>query len=152
MQACGRLQNEWLVDTFCRIDDNRLNYLHSDEGQKKLRIAEKADVEHYCDDIEAGRGLDADQPGRILLPSSHTGSRRQMWHLLQNACALSIRKKKATFFDTMTCNPRWPEITQYLLPGQTAYDRPDLCARVFKRKLDRLQSWGSKSCRLFPEA
>eukprot|EP00664_Eupelagonemidae_sp_cell27_P003402 gene3402-162_t len=65
--ACGRLLNEWMVDMFCRIDDNRLNYLSSPEGQKKLRIAEKADLEHYCEDIGAGMGAEADKPGRILL-------------------------------------------------------------------------------------
>eukprot|EP00666_Eupelagonemidae_sp_cell4sb_P007391 gene7391-9496_t len=138
LHACGRLFNEWLVDTFCRMDDSRLAYLASAEGQKKLRLAEKDDVEHYCDDIEAGVGAGAEKPGRILLPSSHTGSRRQMYTLLQNACALSQRKKKATFFDTMTCNPKWNEIQDCLLPGQTHLDRPDICARVFKQKLDKV--------------
>ena len=38
----------------------------------------------------------------------------------------------------MTCNPKWREITQALLPGQTAFDRPDLLTRVFKLKLDML--------------
>eukprot|EP00664_Eupelagonemidae_sp_cell27_P000053 gene53-9646_t len=138
LHACGRLLNEWMVDMFCRIDDNRLKYLSSPEGQKKLRIAEKEDLEHYCEDIEAGMGAEADKPGRILLPSSHTGSKRQMWTLFQNACSLSLRKKKATFFDTMTCNPQWEEIKECLHPGQTALDRPDICARVFKHKLDRV--------------
>ena len=34
----------------------------------------------------------------------------------------------------MTTNPLWPEITCELLPHQTAYDRPDLVARVFQMK------------------
>ena len=38
----------------------------------------------------------------------------------------------------MTCNPKWPEITEYLETGQTAQDRPDLVARVFKQKKDQL--------------
>ena len=114
IQACGRLLNEWLVDSFCRIDDTRLQYLATPEGQRKLRVAEKGDVEHYCDDIEAGTGTADDKPGRVLLPSSHTGSKRQMYTLLQNV--LSARKRKATFFDTMTCNPKWEEIVRELLP------------------------------------
>ena len=61
-----------------------------------------------------------------------------MWMLLQNACALSIRKKNATFSNTITCNPNWPEIQECLYPGLTAYDRPELCARVFKKKLDEV--------------
>src|SRR4051794_37365519 len=34
----------------------------------------------------------------------------------------------------MTANPNWLEITNALLPGQTAADRPDLIARVFNLK------------------
>ena len=38
----------------------------------------------------------------------------------------------------MTANPRWDEITNALLPGQTAQDRPDLVARIFQLKLQAL--------------
>ena len=31
----------------------------------------------------------------------------------------------------MTANPKWDEITQELLPGQQASDRPDLVSCVF---------------------
>ena len=34
----------------------------------------------------------------------------------------------------MTCNPKWPEIQNNLLPGQTTQDRPDLVARVFQSR------------------
>ena len=42
------------------------------------------------------------------------------------------------YFVTMTANPAWPEITENLQPGETAANRPDLVARVFKLKLDEL--------------
>ena len=35
----------------------------------------------------------------------------------------------------MTCNPNWPEIQNALLQYQRAYDRPELCDRVFRKKL-----------------
>jgi hypothetical protein len=38
----------------------------------------------------------------------------------------------------MTANARWEEIERELLPGQTAYDRPDLVARVFEERSARL--------------
>lgn len=41
-------------------------------------------------------------------------------------------------FVTITCNPKWREITQNLLPGQSASDRPDLVAGVFNIKKDIL--------------
>ena len=38
----------------------------------------------------------------------------------------------------MTANPKWKEIQDELLPGQTASDRSDLVSRVFKLKKDAL--------------
>ena len=45
-------------------------------------------------------------------------------------------------------NASWPEITSNLLPGQTAYDRPDLCCRVFNIKLKEIMA-ELKSCKVF---
>ncbi|CAH1432559.1 unnamed protein product [Lactuca virosa] len=42
-------------------------------------------------------------------------------------------------FLTMTCNPKWKEIDDELLLGQSAQDRPDLVARVFHAKLEDLK-------------
>jgi hypothetical protein len=43
-------------------------------------------------------------------------------------------------FITFTCNPKWKEITEQLLPGQQAFNRPDLLVRVFKLKLKELKN------------
>ena len=45
-----------------------------------------------------------------------------------------------TFFLTFTCNPQSKNITENLLTGQRAHDRPDLVSRVFKQHLAELQS------------
>ena len=47
---------------------------------------------------------------------------------------------KPDLFIAMTCNPDWDEITDSLLPGQQAWERPDLTARVFELKFKRLIS------------
>ena len=39
----------------------------------------------------------------------------------------------------LTTNPKWKEITENLFENQTAYDRPDLVARVFE--LNKKKSW-----------
>lgn len=59
-------------------------------------------------------------------------------------------------FITFTCNPNWKEIQELLLPGQTAVDRPDICARVFKQKLALLMKlivkdslFGKVRCHLY---
>ena len=41
-------------------------------------------------------------------------------------------------FITTTTNPNWPEIKDNLLPGQDPQDRPDIVARVFKLKIQKL--------------
>ena len=41
---------------------------------------------------------------------------------------------KPDLFLTMTANPKWPEITNSLFPGQTATDCPDIVSRVFEQK------------------
>ena len=56
-----------------------------------------------------------------------------------DAMALVQRYGKPDIFLTMTCNPDWQEIRDELLPGQTAQDRPDLVARVFRAKLEDLK-------------
>jgi hypothetical protein len=50
--------------------------------------------------------------------------------------ALVRKYRKPDIFLTMTCNPNWRVITDNLLQGQTAQDRPDLVLRVLKAKLE----------------
>lgn len=56
-----------------------------------------------------------------------------------DAMSLVQRFGKPDIFLTMTCNPSWEEIIKELAPGQSAQDRPDLVARVFKGKLEDLK-------------
>eukprot|EP00666_Eupelagonemidae_sp_cell4sb_P018006 gene18006-biopygen11697 len=57
---------------FCRIDDQRLQWLGKKSSQQRLRIADRAELQEYCETISADDGTDALLPGRLLLPSSHT--------------------------------------------------------------------------------
>jgi len=56
----------------------------------------------------------------------------------QDAMAIVSKFDKPDLFITMTCNPKWREIEENLLPGQQSSDRPDICARVFNIKKDYL--------------
>lgn len=62
-----------------------------------------------------------------------------MWQLYYDAIAIVRSCGKPDLFITMTCNPQWTELSTAVFPGQTAQDRPDLIARVFKLKLDALR-------------
>ena len=78
-------------------------------------------------------------PGKItILPSTLYGSPRWYTHQFQDAMAIVREKGKPDLFITMTCNPKWKEITQSLLPGQQPHDRPDIIARVFHMKWNAL--------------
>jgi hypothetical protein len=71
---------------------------------------------------------------RFVLPSSFTGSTRNMQQHLQNALAINRYYGGGDLFITMTANPDWPEIRAALLPHQQPSDRPDLTVRVFYAK------------------
>ena len=58
----------------------------------------------------------------------------------QDAMRIVRNCGKSNIFLTFTCNTKWEEITQFLLPGQVASDRPDLVSRVFQMKLKELIS------------
>jgi Helitron helicase-like domain at N-terminus len=61
-----------------------------------------------------------------------------MYQLYHDTMVIVRKCGKPDLFITMTCNPKWPEIVEALLPGQVPQDRPDIVARVFKLKLNAL--------------
>ena len=62
-----------------------------------------------------------------------------MRHRYLDAMALVRRFGKPDIFLTMTCNPKWDEITHELYPRQAPQDRPDLIDLVFRAKLEELK-------------
>jgi len=59
--------------------------------------------------------------------------------LAKNALILVSEFGCPHVFLTLTCNPKWPEIMSQLLDGQTAFDRPEVTAAVFKSRLDLMK-------------
>ncbi|SGY54089.1 BQ5605_C006g03838 [Microbotryum silenes-dioicae] len=125
----GRLFQKFVADAWALTEQERMR-----TNQKKLRAEEYLSLQ-----ASLAEGLDPAQIGkRVILPSSHTGSPRQMVQLYQDAMAIVCVFGAPDIFITMTCNPAWSEIVNTLLPGQTASDRPDIVARVFHGKLKAL--------------
>jgi hypothetical protein len=124
----GRLFQQYLVDMWAAADQNRLTYLcfHQTEIHGSL-------YQGLNDAIHSNVDLH-NVSQRVVLPTSYTGGPRYMKQCLQDALALARFHKKFDLFITVTCNPNWPEITQELLPGQTAADCPNLFTRVFEMK------------------
>lgn len=124
----GRLTQEYVVDAYAKMEESRLLWARYHQNVLRASL-----YQGLMDQVNMG---DESRAGRlIILPSSFTGGPRYMQSLYQDAMAIVRKYGKPDLFITMTCNPKWPEITRELLPGQKATDRFDLCCRVFRLKL-----------------
>ena len=118
----GKLFHEYLVDSWATCEKNRLKYLHSNQGQLCSDLYSTLTTA-----IQDNPGADPANLGmHIILPSTFTGSTRNLQTSCQDALALNHYFKGANLFTTMTANPNWPEIRSALLPGQQPGDRPDI--------------------------
>ena len=61
-----------------------------------------------------------------------------MQQLVPDSMAIVRHFGRPTLFITFTANPKWKEIVQELLPGQSAIDPPDLVARIYDLKQKQL--------------
>ncbi|EFO97109.1 hypothetical protein CRE_30483 [Caenorhabditis remanei] len=128
----GKLMQQYVVDVWSRVEQNRLNFYM--QNQASLRSEQMSGLQDYVAGEEKGPvGV------RIILPASHTGSPRDMVQKYQDAMSVVAKYGKPDFFITITCNPKWDEIQECLANGQTATDRPDVVARVFKMKIDEIK-------------
>lgn len=127
----GRLFTRYVVDMFASADQQRLQWVEN--NQTIFRAARFNNLEDAAANDDDN--LDLNELGqRVFLPSSYIGGPRHMGQAFQDSMAIARFFRKVDIFMTVTTNPEWPEITQELLPGQTAYDRPDLVVRVFQLK------------------
>jgi len=137
----ARVAQYWLMDFYSRVLDQRMSIV----GKMKNRIMmgqtmQTSDAlnEHEEQDRIAAGYMDAPKNDSYL-PSSVHGSPRHMAALAKNALVLVSEFGCPHVFITLTCNPKWPEIVSQLLNNQTAFDRPDVTAAVFKSRLDQLK-------------
>ena len=127
------LSQQYLVDQFCKIELQRLNYLK--DNQDTLR----AEVYKGYQDATKAADQDIKKIGKkVILPSTFVSGDRYMHQNYQDAISLIQRFGKPHLFVTMTTNPDWDEIQEQLKEGETALDRPDIVARVFKLKKQQL--------------
>nr|XP_034839968.1 uncharacterized protein LOC117996075 [Maniola hyperantus] len=134
----NRLSEEWIIDMFNRISDERLRYIsnmQTKNSDSAVRSAPLHEIEALNND-ETIQGEGGIVPGKIYLPYSFTGSPRYMKLKYLDSIALVNRLGQPSFFITITCNPNWVEIKQSVPSGQKA--NPLICARVFNLKLAQL--------------
>jgi hypothetical protein len=89
------------------------------ENQRQLRC----DLYNGLQDAwNAGDVFENDIRQKMILSSSFQGGERAMSQLYQDAMAKVCKFGKPNLFVTFTSNPKWKEITDALLLGQTAKD------------------------------
>ena len=136
LHRSGRLFQQYIVDAYACIEQNRLNYLKL--NQKQIRAELYNGLQDALSAHDNIPRIGSQVGHRIVLPSSFVGGPRHMQQLYQDAMAIVGQMGKPDLFITITCNPNWPEIRSALLSEQTPQDRPDICARVFRLKLQAL--------------
>ena len=137
-----RLFQEYICLAFTTIESQKLKF------QKNNQAALRADTYKNVRDVLNDRVPIGDKYSkddhqlkigkRIVLSKSFIGSPRWYHSKFQDGMAICRKYHKPDFFITFTCNANWVEIQRELREGESAQDRPDLVARVFKLKKDQL--------------
>ncbi|XP_058732927.1 uncharacterized protein LOC131604509 [Vicia villosa] len=136
-----RLFQQFLVDGYCTMESERLNWLRN--NQSKLRVGKYNRLTDECNNDD---GRQQQKRGkRVVLPSSFVGGKRCMDQLYFDGMAISSRLGFPDLFITFTWNPTWPEIIRALSEtGLQPHDRPDIITKVFKIKFDELIAYITK--------
>ncbi|XP_074277038.1 uncharacterized protein LOC141600694 [Silene latifolia] len=125
----GRLFQQFLVDSCCAIESERLWYIKNNQDKFRCDI-----LNNLCDAVANGDCMGYAVGKRVYMPPSFTGGPRYMQQCYQDAMAICRWYGNPHLFITFTANPKWPEIEAMLqlIPGQKVEDRPDIVARVFR--------------------
>lgn len=102
------LLQQFIVDGYTMVESERLDYYH--RHQKDLRV----DLYRGLSDAYSRGETDPSTVGkRIILPSSFTGGAVYMTENYKDPMAICTWAGFPDIFLTMTCNPKWPEITRF---------------------------------------
>uniref|UniRef100_A0A6N2MNQ0 ATP-dependent DNA helicase n=1 Tax=Salix viminalis TaxID=40686 RepID=A0A6N2MNQ0_SALVM len=125
----GRLYQQFLVDAFANIEEDRLDYIRMNQNDLRSDLYQNISEAVLRGDVE-GSSI-----GKIILPSSFTGGPRYMINNYQ--CMHCRAYGNPDLFITFTCNTKWPEIERELdkSRGYKPEDKPDIITRVFRTKL-----------------
>ncbi|XP_022019810.1 uncharacterized protein LOC110919870 [Helianthus annuus] len=136
LHKSGRLFLTYVVDAYAQVLENDLNWYRRNQNTIRSDL-----YSGICDRVAEGESTCESIGRRVILPATFTGGPRYMIQQYQDAMAVCRWAGAPDLFITMTCNPKWPEITRHInatTPGMTPSDRPDIVSRVFKIKLDEL--------------
>jgi len=130
-QVFGRLANEYLVDMFSRVEEEKLAYIR--EG--RIEQLDRFDRQREPFLVDPDPNTRPELASSITLPHTFVGSRAWASEHVADSLALAREIGKPDFLITITTNPTWPELTSQLGPGQSASDIPFIVCRVFRAKV-----------------
>lgn len=130
VQQCQRLTLEYLCDAWAQVEARAAAFHKLPTQQARYRVGRKCAVEDQL--AREGDMSEASIP--MILPSSFVGSSKWYHMLYLDAMALPRRFHKPDLFITITCNPKWPEISAAIPSGSHWRFHPDIVARVFLLK------------------
>lgn len=132
LHQAGKLLQQYIVDAYVKVEGCHLNFVANNQAQLLVSMYSGL-MDHLAANDQSG------DPGiPVILPSTFTGSPRNMQQAYQDAMAIVGKFGRPDLFLTYTCNPKCPEILENLGPHETAQNRPDLVARVYKLHLNEL--------------
>lgn len=124
---------------FSRMEDERLDFIRKGKAVQAEHLRKLANDHDFAmedhndhEDPDDDDNTDEDSRFHPVLPASFTGSPKYFSERTADALALSRQRGKPDLMITATTNPRWPELLQKLLPGQSAAEVPHITNRVFK--------------------
>uniref|UniRef100_A0A6N2NIG4 Helitron helicase-like domain-containing protein n=1 Tax=Salix viminalis TaxID=40686 RepID=A0A6N2NIG4_SALVM len=104
LTKAGRLYQQFLVDAFANIEEDRLDYIRMNQNDLRSDLYQNISEAVLKGDVE-GSSI-----GKIILPSSFTGGPRYMINNYQDAMAICRAFGNPDLFITFTCNTKWPKI------------------------------------------
>ena len=136
----GRLTQQHIINCYIMIELQRLDFIR--HNQRALRMeCYQGIVDHVENNILNEANI-VHLGTAVILPATYIGSPRCLQQLNQDSMAIYRKVGKPDFFITVTCNPRWPEITKtlekYFVKGTTANDIPTIVTDVFQAKVNEL--------------
>jgi len=100
----GHLYRKFLVDAFVNIEEDRLDYIRA--NKKNLHV----EVYKGIHEVVLKGDIKGSSIGKIIVPSSLTGSPYYMIKNYQDVMAIYRTYGNPDLFITFTCNVKWPDI------------------------------------------
>ena len=120
-----------MVDAFVNVEEDHLDYVRA--NKKDLCV----EVYKGIHEVVLKGDIEGSSTGKIIVPSSLTGSPCYMINNYQYAMAICRAYGNPSLFITFTCNVNWPEIQRELRKDRIYKheDKPDIITRVFRSKV-----------------